>query len=170
MNVKNCRVQVETVVAKVAAYNRGGQHMVKCLWDIAKKLEAILPDNFHYNWQHVGYTSNLKESNVSEYGPALCFVSAECMDDPEREHHHWMPIEEDGWKEAGNAYWMHNDFYTGVTQPSRNQLKCMAKEMPSFIAGLVNMLHKVTGENEEATEVLLKMLEVSGITEAEISP
>lgn len=168
MTVKNCRVQIETLAAKVAAYNKGGQHMVGCLYAIAKKLEAVLPDNFHYNWQHVGYTSNLRDSNVGQYGEALCFVSAECMDDPEREHHHWMPIEEDGWKQAGNAYWLHNDFYSGVTQPSRDQLKCMAKEMPSFISGLAKYIEKQTEGNKEATRVLLGMLEACETTEADV--
>ncbi len=157
MNVKNCRVRVETLGAKVAAYNRGGQHMVNCLYEIGRNLESILPERFYYSFAQVGYVSNLKESNIGYYGAALCFV-------PEYDAHsenrsEWKPVEEDGWEDAGGWYYLHDDFNKVIHQPTRPELKIIAKGIPAFIADLASYLERNAEENEEATEILQKMIE-----------
>jgi len=157
MTVKNCRVQIETLAAKVAAYNRGGQHMVDCLYQIGRKLTEILPPNYNFQWSHVGYTCNLKDSNVGFYGEAICFVPD--IGEDTTICAYWYPVAEDGWKEAGVEYYLHGDFNKVICQATRSQLKIMATEVPGFIAALAETLEKDTVENKEATRVLLGMLE-----------
>jgi hypothetical protein len=163
MNVKNCRVQIETIAVKVAAYNRGGKHMVDCLYKIGRKLTEILPDMYNFQWGHVGYTCNLKDSNVGFYGEAICFVPD--IGEDTTICAYWFPVEEQGWEDAGVEYFLHGDFNKVIYQATRSQLKIMAKEIPGFIAALAETLDKDTEENKEATRVLLEMLKACGTTE-----
>lgn len=155
--MKDQKCSIETLAAKVAEYERGGKHMVNCLYEIGRKLTAVLPERFIYSWGHVGYTSSLKDSNVGFYGEALCFIADIGEDTSNCEY--WYPVEPDGWEDAGASYYLHGDFCKTINQPTRDMLKIMAKELPNFIAELANYIENSTKQNEEATEVLAKMLE-----------
>lgn len=162
MKDQNCTI--ETLAAKAAAYNRGGNHLAGCLYEIRRNLEDILPENFHFTSGSVGYTSNLKDSNVGYYGEALCYVPE--YDAYSENRSEWKPVEQEGWDNAGGGYYLHDDFHKWIDIPTRTELKTIAKEMPAFIEALAKHLAEEEEDNQEATVVLMRMLEACKTSEA----
>ena len=137
---------IETLTEEIARYKNVCQGLLDKLGTFEVELIKIMPNDFEFEYRGVKYTSDFKESNVSEYGEALVFYDeyANGNDHPDYEMQYnvveaVVPIYK---KNLGDSYYLHGDLNVRIHHTTRQQVKEMAAALPAFLAALKKHFHK----------------------------